>query len=194
MLKFVETPVQSENPATALWRVSCLKGLTFPHIRMTAVLRRLRPDHRARGFSLTEILIAVIIIGILSGMIMISFGRSSDRAQAARLAADLEALKSAVLAYSHEEGSWNRNAFRTSANASDGGLISVTSLSPYLDRELTNFQVIRANDRLLAGFQSVPKLTGGVAGTLAKNAREGGLMTDTGDVYQGGSSIYMLVR
>lgn len=149
---------------------------------------------KARGFSLTEILITLIIIAVLSGMVMLTVGSNSEPADAARLAANLEALRAAVLAYSNEVGSWNRDAFRATADPADGGLLSIASLSPYLDRSTDPFEVIRADGRLLVGFPNASRLTSGVADKLAKRAGEGGLVNSGGTVYSGGTGIYVFVR
>jgi prepilin-type N-terminal cleavage/methylation domain-containing protein len=63
------------------------------------------------GFSLAEILIVVIIISILSGVLMLLFGGSSDKAEAVKLAADLDNLRSALVTYSNENRGRNQDPF-----------------------------------------------------------------------------------
>jgi prepilin-type N-terminal cleavage/methylation domain-containing protein len=53
----------------------------------------------SRAFSFSEVIIAVVILGILSGCIMLIFGGSQENARAAKIAAELDAVKMAALAY-----------------------------------------------------------------------------------------------
>ncbi len=148
---------------------------------------------KARGFSLSEILITLTILAILGGMIMLAFGPSEDKARATRIAADLDALRSAVLTYSHEE-SWNKNAF-DAAEGLDAKMVRIASISPYLDRSIDiNFVVTKEGGRLLVGFQNHPRIEGGVPGKLASMANNAGLRNASGDLYSNGSSVYMFVR
>lgn len=57
---------------------------------------------KSRGFSLTEVLLVIIVIGILAGMSMLVFGRRSESAEAAMIMSDLDTVKNAMLAYSME--------------------------------------------------------------------------------------------
>jgi prepilin-type N-terminal cleavage/methylation domain-containing protein len=57
---------------------------------------------KSRGFSLTEVLLVIIVIGILAGMSMLVFGRRSENAEAAVIMSDLDTVKNAMLAYSME--------------------------------------------------------------------------------------------
>lgn len=149
---------------------------------------------KTRGFALTEILLVIIILAILMGMIMLTFGSTGDRATATRIMADLDSLRSAVLAYSNEQ-SWNRDAFDMGATK-DAGMVAVVSLTPYLAKETeANFRVVRGeNNRLLAGYDDNTRITPGVEKRLANSARRDGLMTRSADVYISGRSIYVYVR
>lgn len=59
-----------------------------------------------RAFTLVELLIVMIIIGILAGMMMVSSGAATDNARAARIINDIRAMKAAAVLYHAEYGAW----------------------------------------------------------------------------------------
>jgi prepilin-type N-terminal cleavage/methylation domain-containing protein len=61
----------------------------------------------SRAFSLPEVLIVVVILGILSGCLMLVFGGSQENAKASKIFADLDAVKMAALAYAKDHGRRN---------------------------------------------------------------------------------------
>lgn len=61
---------------------------------------------KKRAFTLVELLIVVIIIGILAGMMLLSAGSATDSAKAARILSDLRNTKSAALLYWADNRSW----------------------------------------------------------------------------------------
>ena len=148
---------------------------------------------KARGFALSEILIVLVILSILGGTLMLTLGPSEEKTKATRVQADLDALRSAVLAYSHEN-SWNKAAF-AAVPADGGSMLSATSISPYLTQELRQtISVIRVNSRLLAGFVNHSDITESVSQRLRKAAESGGLLDNKGNVYTDGADIYVYVR
>lgn len=146
------------------------------------------------GFSLVEVLLTVMILSILGGMVMLSFGRSEDGAQAARIKADLEALKSAILAYSHNE-SWNRAAF-DSSGTQDAGMLKAASLDQYLDRKISSgFEVIRVNNKLMVGLINPHRFTAGVRNRVERSAKTDGLYNRNGSSYTANQSeVFMIIR
>lgn len=58
------------------------------------------------GFTLVEILITLVIVGILAGIIIIAVSAGADKAEATRVAADLRNLKSAAIMYKVSTGEW----------------------------------------------------------------------------------------
>ncbi|TCP67148.1 general secretion pathway protein G [Heliophilum fasciatum] len=86
------------------------------------------------GFSLIEILIVVAVIGVLAAMIVPSAFSAVDKGKVATLLSDYRAVKSAVLNYYTDVGSWP-------AESADGtGLVGKPATSPatwsgpYLER------------------------------------------------------------
>jgi prepilin-type N-terminal cleavage/methylation domain-containing protein len=86
----------------------------------------------SRGYSLTEVLLVIMVIGILSGMVMLSVGSSNDSARASAIMADLESAKSAVLAYSMANSTRASDGITTLVGGSGNDLAA--SLDRYFDR------------------------------------------------------------
>ena len=59
-----------------------------------------------KAFTLVELLIVIIIIGILAGMTMLSAGSAIDSAKKAECIADRRSIKSALYVYRAEDGSY----------------------------------------------------------------------------------------
>jgi prepilin-type N-terminal cleavage/methylation domain-containing protein len=84
-----------------------------------------------RGFSLVEVLLVIMIIGILAGMSMLVFGSRSEKAEASVIMSDLDTLRNAMLAYSMEYRTRTSDGLRGWDLASAAAI--QTSLDKYLD-------------------------------------------------------------
>jgi prepilin-type N-terminal cleavage/methylation domain-containing protein len=88
---------------------------------------------RSRGFTLVELLIVTVIIGVLMGMMMMTMGAATDSATAIRLINDLRLVKSACLEYFLD------NEDLPGDDLPSGGYESVAkSLEKYFDKQLMN--------------------------------------------------------
>ena len=144
---------------------------------------------RRNGFTLIELMIVIVVIGVLAAMMMFSSTEASDMARATKIISDLQMLKRAALAYytDHEE------EFRTSFNKS----IDSKELKKYIgnsnDPELASKYsfVVCKND--WSGTSDWYVYYGNAHGSLLDRpgirkrlearAKSQGLLRDTGDLH-----------
>jgi len=68
------------------------------------------PRPRRAGFTLVEIMIVVVIIGLLAAMAIPAFQRVRESAQSSRFISDLRTFSQAFETYSMRNGTWPANA------------------------------------------------------------------------------------
>lgn len=149
------------------------------------------PKRKHAAFSLVETLIVMAIIGILAAVVTVNMGGSIDRAEASRVIADLDALRSAAQMYLVDNGS--------DVETLDIDLLKtyVTAPEKFDDDEY----------EFLVGDDTSQWFVGRKASTLSSAVREvlQGMATDNGlrnsvsssetDTYDGGENgIYLRVR
>ena len=144
------------------------------------------------GFTLVELLIVIIIIGILAGAMLLVAGSGTDKAEATKIVSNLRSLKAAALMY---------YADNPSATSGD-----ITRLTDYMDRkiEATNttakyiFSINTASgDLWLVGLEgnSSGYPSTNVQNKLADVAKEVGLYTSDGATeYSAAEDVYMRAR
>jgi len=137
-------------------------------------MKTIRNLKKRQGFTLVELLIVIIIIGILAGAMMMVAGSGTDRAEATKIISDLRTVKAASLMLYADNNAWP--VAGTKANE---------SLSSYMDRTLIDEYVIRRGDAgagadsLFVGRIQVPRK--GIMDALKKSAIDSGLYYGTDD-------------
>lgn len=143
---------------------------------------------KAKGFTLVELLIVIIIIGILAGMMMLSTGSATDRAEATKIVADLRIIKSASLLYYID----NNNTWTT----------EIKSLDKYLDQDMskrTDYQLGGTGTNEAPIFVSYTKpssMDAGVKTKLHDMAANAGLYNEKEctSTYTANDTVYMIVK
>jgi general secretion pathway protein G len=70
------------------------------------MLKLMKRNSNEQGFTLVEVMIVVIILAILAGVAMVSFGGLDKQAKDARARADMRAIATALKGYKAMTGSW----------------------------------------------------------------------------------------
>ena len=85
------------------------------------------------GFTLVELLIVIIIIGILAGALLLITGAGTDKAEATRIVSDLRSLKSAALMYHADNPDATAPLFSSMTGSGNANPI----LGKYMDRTIS---------------------------------------------------------
>lgn len=147
------------------------------------------------GFTLVELLIVIVVIGILAGMMLLATGSALDNANATKIINDVRSLKGAALLFYIDNNEWPE------PGAHDGD-DTAASLERYMDRRIdtkkyTAIYVTDANEnhRFYIGYiVADPPLTSGVEKKLISKATDSGLVKMDFAKYDGGPAVLMNMK
>jgi len=143
---------------------------------------------KAKGFTLVELLIVMVIIGILAGAMLLVMGSGKDKANATKIVSNLRSMKAAALMYYSDKAEWPSQ---------------VTDLDDYMDRPVSadgtivTAYTITSND---SGDVFIKAALGtdansGLNNKLKEMAQESGLYSDmSGTVYNTADKTTVYVR
>ena len=113
-----------------------------------ATLKRTRRVGGQQGFTLVEILIVVIILGILAAIVIPQFTNASTDARKSNMASQLQTLKSQVALYKLQHNDalpsstsatfWSQLTMATDVGGSTSPAAGVQTYGPYLPQQSVN--------------------------------------------------------
>lgn len=143
---------------------------------------------RRSGFTLVELLIVIIIIGILAGAMLLVAGSGGDSAEATKIISDLRSLKSAALLYYAD-------------HPINPQMPNTTDLQKYMDRVLGASYDITGTNGTSPYFDnwwisSTTNKSTGVQQKLEDRATEVGLYgsANSSDIYSSGNDVFIQAR
>ena len=108
---------------------------------------------KSKGFTLVELLIVIIIIGILAGMMMLSTGGATAKAEATKIVSDMRNMKAAAIMVYADNSVWP-TAMLSLDNYLDqtpSTLYTITAAGGFLKYDATSTdQKIRDNLKVMA--------------------------------------------
>ncbi len=147
-------------------------------------MKRFLKKRKMRGFTLVELLIVIIIIGILAGALLLVAGAGTDKANATKIVSNLRGMKAAAMMSYSDYNDWTT--------------MTIASIGAYMENTPTTDYVISGDCEAIGYSGSmVSTANGNVNEKLALMVTQGeiALYDSTGGSFDAGdTAVYMIVR
>lgn len=142
---------------------------------------------KRKGFTLVELLMVIIIIGVLASSMLLIVGNAEDKAEATVIVSDMRSLKAAVTIFRLKEGHWPElsGTDEDELRKMFGGasLEGFSIGKPETDTMSESYFIIYD--------LGLMKKSDGVRGKLALMAASAGLLNEDGEQYNNENEVLM---
>ncbi len=167
-------------------------------------MKNAKLEMKRKGFTLVELLIVIVVIGVLSAMMMLSSTEAVSSAKAADIVSDLRNLKTAALSYYAD----NLDTAETVDVTTDTVKIAIIKYLGETDKDTSkvkNYKFAKGNPTTTEWYVYYDGVDTNVRPKLASRAASTGLLKDakqsttssgktTANTYDGGEDVYMFIR
>jgi len=141
---------------------------------------------KRKGFTLVELLIVIIIIGVLASSMLLVVGNAEDKAEATVIVSDMRSMKSAATLFKLKEGRWPElpGTDKEELQKMFGGTL------------LDKFKIESSGDEYAyVSYLDLSEKTPGVKKKLMLMASQSGLLKNiSSDLYDEGDVLLMKVQ